>query len=85
MPRLKKLPANLMTKTVMFGDGPKGYAVQIHENKEHGVTVTMTRENREANWEGQFVKEGFDGVFSSYKELREAWNGQVVQHKRNKG
>jgi len=69
------MPESLNFVAVLFGDGARGYKLQIHENKEFKVTCTAVREDRRSQFVRTFMSElTGDEEFSTFAALRERWN-----------
>lgn len=76
---MKKLPEKLMMTAVvqMFGDGARGYFFQHHWNEEFKLRRVSEGHRGKDDTVVVWTIEGFDREFSTYGELREAYNESI--------
>lgn len=70
-----KLPDEVMMRSVMFGDGAKGMAIQQHRNEEYGVNLSAARESRDHPFIQAWTQDDCEESFETYAELRDHING----------
>ena len=69
------MPEKLRFVAVLFGDGARGYRLQVHENKEFEVSCVAVKEDRNSEFVQTFASElTGEEEFSTFAELRDRWN-----------
>lgn len=83
---MHKLPMSIMLRVTTFLTLEKGGAAQIRvgTGKAGGITYTALREGGSSVWQHEWTMKDFPGSFSTYKELRRAYNAREPEPTGNK-
>ena len=71
---LKELPAKIKMRSILFGDGAAGYAMQAYANEEFRVECVAVREGHGQPFVTTWEMAGHDGEYPTYEVLRDAVN-----------